>query len=328
MAEPTTARPARRPVLQHERRAGEEIRRGERLVRAAGAVLWRPAAPEGAPAAGAVEVALVHRPRYDDWSFPKGKVKGSEHLLQTVRREVAEETGARARLGVRLPSAHYLKDGSPKQVDYWAARVVDEGRFVPGDEVDELRWTSVPEALGLLSYARDAELLRTFAELPRTTRPVIVLRHACAGEKRFWHGEDLLRPLDPRGRWESSRLVSLLAGYAPGTLVSSAAQRCVESLLPYAVAASHRVTTDPAFTVGAPVPAAPVPRLRALLDAPHDGLLICTHGELVPELVGELCSRFDAPQPEDPALRKGAFWVFHTTDDAIVSLEHHAVPSR
>src|SRR4051794_35162364 len=91
------------------------------LVRAAGAVLWRQRAGQS------VEVALVHRPRYDDWSFPKGKCKSGEHLIRTVVREVEEETGVVPVLGRRLPSTAYLKDGRPKRVDYWAAQAASTG---------------------------------------------------------------------------------------------------------------------------------------------------------------------------------------------------------
>ncbi|GAA3235399.1 NUDIX hydrolase [Actinocorallia longicatena] len=288
-------------------------------VRAAGAILWRPG-PAG------VQVALVHRPKYDDWSFPKGKAKSAEHILRTVRRELREETGATVRLGSRLPSVSYLKDGRPKRVDYWSAEVLAAGAFRPNDEIDEVRWASVPEALAVLSYEHDESLLRTWSGLPRTTRPVVVLRHASAGEKRFWQGADFLRPLDPRGRWEAAELAALLQAYAPLKLISSTTQRCIETMLPFAATGSPTgsITTDPHFTVGSPWLAEAVPHFRTLLREPHDGLLVCTHGELVPDLIHTLCAVFDAKTPEDPALRKGAFWVFHVTSDALVSLEHHA----
>src|SRR4051812_42261140 len=125
------------------------------LVRAAGAVLWRQTGT-------VVEVALVHRPKYDDWTFPKGKCKSGEHLLRTVVREVAEETGIVPVLGRRLPPTTYLNDNRAKRVDYWAAQVRTAGEFAPNDEVDEIVWASIPQALGALSYERDARLLREF----------------------------------------------------------------------------------------------------------------------------------------------------------------------
>lgn len=288
------------------------------LTRAAGAILWRFAGP-------GLEVALVHRPRYDDWSFPKGKAKAGEHILRTVQREILEETGVVARLGPRLPSSTYLKDGLPKRVDYWSATVVSSTPFTPNDEIDEVVWVPIATALGMLSYERDASLLRTFADLPQDTRPVILLRHASAGEKRFWHGNDLVRPLDARGRWEAGELTHLLNAYAPKRLISSATARCVESLLSYAVEASLPIVTEPAFTVGSPALPSARQHLQLLLADGHDGLLVCTHGELIPDLVATVCAPYEDKTPDDPALRKSSFWVFHTTPTTLVSLERHSL---
>ncbi len=126
------------------------------LVRAAGGVVWR-------PADGGVEVLLVHRPRHDDWSLPKGKVApGDDDDEATARREVEEETGYRAALGRELPSTHYTVDGRPKQVRYWEMRVGD-GAFAPNHEVDEIAWLALPAARERLSYAHDRAVLDAFA---------------------------------------------------------------------------------------------------------------------------------------------------------------------
>jgi 8-oxo-dGTP diphosphatase len=102
-------------------------------------------------------VAVVHRPRYDDWSLPKGKLDPGESFEDGALREVAEETGLRCRLVRELPAAEYEVRGRPKVVRYWAMEVVDETDFVPNDEVDEVRWLEPAEALALLSYDRDRE---------------------------------------------------------------------------------------------------------------------------------------------------------------------------
>lgn len=123
------------------------------VVRAAGCVLWR-----RSPYDGRLEICLVHRPKYDDWSHPKGKLKRSEEALAGALREVEEETGHRCVPGARLPTARYLAQGRPKEVSYWAAEVA-EGRFVPGDEVDRIVWLSPTAARNRLTQPRDQHLV-------------------------------------------------------------------------------------------------------------------------------------------------------------------------
>lgn len=133
----------------------------QELVRAAGGVVWR--VGDG----GEVEVLLVHRPKYDDWSFPKGKVDPGETDEQCAVREVEEETGLRCTLGHELAGTSYIdRKGRPKAVRYWEM-TMSGGAFVPGDEVDEIRWLPVAKAERLLSYDRDRVLLASFATFAR-----------------------------------------------------------------------------------------------------------------------------------------------------------------
>ena len=119
-------------------------------VRAAGGVVLD---PEG-------RVVLVHRPRYDDWTLPKGKLDRGESFEDAALREVEEETGLRCRLVRELPSSEYLDPkGRSKLVRYWLMEVEHDPGFVPNDEVDELRWVPLEAAPALLTYPRDAEIL-------------------------------------------------------------------------------------------------------------------------------------------------------------------------
>lgn len=139
--------PARRAPGEHPARTGP--------VLAAGCVLWR-RAPDGD--GNDVEVCLVHRPRYDDWSFPKGKLKRGEEPLAAAVREVLEETGHHCALGDRLPTSRYAVDGRPKEVAYWAAEATG-GSFTANDEVDRILWLTPDAARVRLTRPRDVRQL-------------------------------------------------------------------------------------------------------------------------------------------------------------------------
>jgi 8-oxo-dGTP pyrophosphatase MutT (NUDIX family) len=129
---------------------------GPDVVRAAGGVVTR------LEAVGGLEVLVVHRPRYDDWSLPKGKVEARERDEDTALREVEEETGYRCALGEELPTVRYRdRRGRPKQVRFWHMTVISDSPWVPNDEVDERRWISPSAAATLLSYDADRRLLRS-----------------------------------------------------------------------------------------------------------------------------------------------------------------------
>ena len=281
-------------------------------IRAAGAVLWRHG--EQGP-----EVALVHRPRYDDWSFPKGKFKKGEHELHAAVREVWEETGVWPVLGRRLATSEYESEGRPKRVDWWVASGGD-GDFRPDDEVDRVEWLPPSQAESRLSYERDTGLLREFTSGPPRTTPYIVVRHTSAGDKRDWEEDDLLRPLDAGGRAEAEALADLLGAYGIARVFTSATARCLETMLPYAARTGTDIRTDWAFTVGTSKRAGD--RVAELL-AEEAPAVMCTHGELVPELIRRAHEELGAEPPEDPRLPKGGFWVLHVAAGALVSSERH-----
>ncbi|MET8825723.1 NUDIX hydrolase [Streptomyces sp. NPDC004610] len=122
-------------------------------VLAAGCVLWRVS-----PSDGELRICLVHRPKYDDWSHPKGKLKRDEDALTGALREVAEETGYSAAPGTELATLRYPVAGRPKEVRYWAAEAVTGG-FVPNREVDRILWLTPAQARTRLTQPRDADLV-------------------------------------------------------------------------------------------------------------------------------------------------------------------------
>lgn len=145
-------------LLTRRRDVSDEARpqRALRVVRAAGGLVSR------VTPSGEVELLVVHRPKYDDWTFPKGKSERGEHDVDCARREVEEETGFRCAVGAELTSTTYVdRKGRPKEVRYWLM-TVEGGEFAPTDEVDELRWVRPEQARTLLSYDRDRDVLDAF----------------------------------------------------------------------------------------------------------------------------------------------------------------------
>jgi len=288
-------------------------------IRAAGVVLWRPSGRSR-------EVALIHRPKYDDWSFPKGKLEPGEHRLLAAVREVSEETGVHAILGRPLPTSHYDRGGRPKRVDYWAAHPAHDSQqpFQANHEVDALQWLPVPAARDRLSYSRDAAILNDFAAGPADTVPLTFLRHASAGVRDDWAGDDLHRPLDAEGAAESELLAALLSCFGPARVISSAAERCVATVRPYATATGAKVEIEPAFTIGRAEnePAEAAARVAGIVHAGQPAV-ICAHRENLPPMLTAACAVLGAQPPADAELGKAGFWVLHTADGRLAAAEQH-----
>jgi 8-oxo-(d)GTP phosphatase len=246
-------------------------------VRAAGGVVLR------AGANGTPEVLVVHRPSYDDWSLPKGKLDPGESWHEAAVREVWEETGVTARLGVELTSTHYRdRNGRTKQVRWWTMPMLRDDHREPDGEVDEQRWVPADEAGALLSYDDDRRLIRQALEaIDHVT--VLVVRHAHAGQRGKGPDDDRLRGLSTRGRRQAEGLVALFAPWHVTRLVSSPLTRCVETLEPLARATDLELVLDERLAEGAS-PAA----VRALVASADSGTVVCTHGDLVSALVAEL----------------------------------------
>lgn len=262
--------------------------RGE--VRAAGVVpvRWR---------SGELQVAVVHRPKYDDWSWPKGKLDHGEDFVAAAVRETLEETGLRVRLVAPLPQVRYtLRGGGAKLVSYWVARVAGgDGRLE--HEVDEVRWLRPARAAKRLSYGHDRELLdRVVARDPAgllDTWPLLVVRHAHAVARDDWAGPDELRPLSGSGaRRASGRLASVLAAYAPQVVLSSPSVRCTDTVLPFGRAAGVEVSTKKGLSEeGFAADPTKVDRHLARVLSRGEPAALCTHGPLLPTVLTRLADR-------------------------------------
>ena len=289
-------------------------------ILAAGAVLWRPQESTGTP-----EVAVIHRPRYDDWSLPKGKLERGETEPVAAVREIEEETGFRAHLGRRLASVSYPVGDATKRVRYWMARSV-RGEFAANEEVDELKWLPAEDAMSQVHYALDRKVLRRFVQLPVATQTVLVVRHATAGSKSRYSGDDRKRPLDKHGRAQAESLVDLLTAFGAGELFAADRVRCHQTLGPLAEELGVPVITETALTAEAYADKPKRARQRVLeIAGTTSHPVICTQGEVIPDLIAWWCER-DGVRPDKSRNRKGSTWVLTLSGEQLISADHISSP--
>lgn len=290
-------------------------------IRAAGGVVWR-------PGRHGVEVCVVHRPRYDDWSLPKGKLEPGEHPLVAAVREVAEEADVQAVPQVRLsPVAYTMRDGSPKRVEYWSMRAVGGGGFQVHTEVDEVRWLPTDDAAQRVSYSHDISVLREFAALPAVTAVVALVRHASAGKRGTWSGPDSARPLDAQGIAQAQALAPLIEVIRPHRLVAATVRRCRQTLDPLADRLDLPIEADSALDEPDPgqdpdeketVAAARLTRLAAACSA----AAVCSQGKVIP---GALARLAGAP-PGNFVTSKGTGWLLAFAEDRLVATDRLVPP--
>lgn len=283
-------------------------------VLAAGAVVWR-AADSG------IDVLLVHRPKYDDWSFPKGKLDPGEHITAAARREVAEETGLAVRLGAPLRRQEYrTAPDTTKHVYYWAGRVVGDERKVddyqPNAEIDGVEWLPLDQARERLTYPRDADILAEFGVSAYQTEPLLVLRHGKALPRDTWSGPDRERRLAEHGERQAQALVPLLEAYGVHRVLSSDAVRCAATVRPFADAAGLPVEVDHRLSEEGLQDVTATHRMDALLRS-DEPMVVCSHRPVLPSL-------FTALGVRDPGLKPGAFVVVHREQGQVRATEHHS----
>ena len=265
---------------------------------AAGGVLWRPHAGDTTK----VRIALIHRPRYDDWTLPKGKCKPGEPSLLTAVRETFEETGHIGIAQRRLATMCYQAAETIKEVDYWSMRA-GAGQFSPSEEVDALRWRVPGKALSRLTYAADRELVEEFLEAPRPTSVVVLARHATAGKRADWNRADELRPLDREGHREARTVAALVTAFGPEAVFSADLVRCRQTASEVGAAAGLPVIDLPELS-DASYSARPTVTTDVFreLAAKHPASYICSQGEAIPGLLRDL------GVTKDVETRKGDFW--------------------
>ena len=296
------------------------------IVPAAGTVLWR--------TADALEVAIVHRPRYDDWSLPKGKAEPGETLPACAARETDEETGFRIVLGRLVDVVDYrIAGGARKVISYYSGQAVG-GEFRANDEVDELRWLRPQRAKALLTHDADRAVLDAFTELPANTRTVALVRHAKAGSRANWPEDDDLRPLSRSGQTQADALRRLLPHYGAQRVFAADRVRCVQTLQGLAEDLGVPVGIEQALTEES-YHADPRRAARRLLEIARDsgGIpAICSQGGAIPSLIAAFASESGLALDGIPC-KKGSVWIlsFAPGQDRLLAADYLptalAVPS-
>lgn len=301
-------------------------------VYAAGAVLWRVEKNQ-------LKVALVHRGRYDDWSWAKGKVDPGETLPETAVREIREETGLKVKLGVPLGIQRYLlPNKNLKEVHYWAAKVTDKSletsNFKPNEEVAEVIWLTASAASKKLTYSHDHEQLDQLVDLHKKgqldTVPLIILRHAKARSRATWKDGEASRPLLTEGNAQAEALPKLLRAFGAKLVYSSPWTRCLSTIAPYAQRTSVKVKTRPEFTEAANAnkPNATKNALEAIVQLGKPAV-VCTHRPVLPTMIESLelsaSKSIKIKLHLTAALKPGSFTVIHLSSKRqIVDVELHS----
>lgn len=272
---------------------------GQLAIRAAGGVVIRGDLTTEA------EIVVVHRPRYDDWSLPKGKHDPGEADVDCAVREVEEETGWLCRAVEHVATTRYSVTAGPKQVDYYLMRPIRLVGFEPNEEVDEVRWLTPDEAVKTLTYRFDREVVAGVdIDAAVAQREIHIVRHGAAGDRSKWEGDDQDRPLTAVGEAQANDIADQVSALQLERILSSPYLRCVQTVQPLADRVGLPVEKLEALAEG------PDPRALSKLvrDIGGTRTLLSSHGDVIPmvlEYLQEMGVRFLS----DIEYRKGSTWV-------------------
>jgi len=289
-------------------------------ISAAGAVVWRKHKDNF------TEVAIIHRPKYDDWSFPKGKLEIGESLISCAHREVLEETNLQTEFGPHLGQVEYFTPDGLKKVTYWSAKVISEKPFRANTEVDQLKWIPITKVIEVLTNETDKEIFDKFVKVKFNSKPFILLRHAKAITRDEWQGEDDDRPLSSSGQNQAMRLLSTYQVFNIDQIHSSDAVRCYDTVKSMAKGldiklevssklseSTYKKDKEKAFDY-----------VRELIKE-DKSILICSHNPILPKMLNKLTKKSEIEADEDK-LSPADGWVIHRSGKEIIQIDRLDAP--
>lgn len=289
---------------------------------AAGGVVWR------RDVKGEIEVLLVHRPHYDDWSLPKGKLEEGEALISCAYREILEETGLSVKLGPYVGSVEYYVPDGLKSVAYWCAALIEESSFFhPNAEVDQILWLDLESATRRATRESDQYILDRFGVTPFDSSALIMLRHAKALERAEWQGEDEDRPLQLIGQLQAKRMLSLYQVFGLDEIYTSDAVRCLDTvsqmaksleLIPNITNAvseyTYKKNKDKAIDF-----------IKELIKK-NKQIILCSHNPVLPRMMEKLTKKIDFDYPDNKLLPGEAWVLFHNKKE-VLQIDRMAGPT-
>lgn len=284
---------------------------------AAGCVLYRSRDD------GRAEYLVVHRPRYDDWSLPKGKLDKGETFIEGAVRETREETGFPARDPKLVGTIAYdTKAGNPKVVRWWVASA-GKGRFTPNEEVDRIKWVTFKKGRKRLTYRNDREVLDRANDMvhARSAGMIYLVRHAWAGKRGDASNDDWARPLDKRGLRQRDELGRLLRAHPLTRIGTSDYARCIDTVEPLSELLGIPVERESALVEGSHPE-----RLRMLIhDLQEESAVLCSHGDVIGDLIGQLFAD-SIPMDGEQRWQKGSIWELRTVAGRVVAGRYISPP--
>jgi 8-oxo-dGTP diphosphatase len=290
-------------------------------ILAAGAVLWRKGEKKK------IEVLIIHRPKYDDWTFPKGKAEIGEPLIACAYREVLEETNIETAFGPYLGEVEYLTNDGKKKVSFWSAKVIKEKEFNSNAEVDQLKWVEVTKVKELLTLDTDRKILEQFLRIEPDTKPLVLLRHAKAVTRDEWQGEDDDRPLDSYGQNQAKRLLAMYQVFNLEQIHSSDAVRCYDTVVAIAKGLNIKleVTGKLSESTFKKDKEKAFDYAKDLMKL-NESILLCSHNPILPKMLNKLTKKSEVDADEGKLLPADG-WVIHRIGKEVIQIDRIDSPS-